>query len=667
MKSSRVVFVVAILIVISLLILNTRSSFEQLDRKTWGKNLFAWNASPVDLSFLNHKPAGKFGPIRVESDMLVFGNGKEARFWGVNIQAFALFQTDVRNISTQAKRLAKLGINLVRIHHHDSIWVSPNVFEEGRNDTRSLRSASMEKLDQWIKALRDEGIYIWLDLHVGRKFRPGDDIFGMEEIQGELKSYSYFNESIQARMLEFQEQYLSHKNALTGLQYKNDPAVMGLLITNENDLTRHGGNVFLEDEDKPLHSRLFNLDRYEAVKRMGLSYDKTNKTWLPGESKIYLSDVEHRFNQKMLAGLLRLGIKIPVATTNLWGEGAAYSIPALTDGSIIDTHAYGESNELSKNPRNEPGFLTQTALGAVYGMPVVNTEWNVAEDGVRDRYTMPLYTAAIASLQGWDAMMLYGYSQTPLNQSTRIRNWSSYNDPALMGTMPAAALLYRQGHVAVAKQTYCLKFSRESLFFKAYNGFTSKAIRTLLEQHRFTVCMPSVKELPWLKETTVAEDITLITDPLEDFIPAGQNFVESDTKELHRDWEKGIHIINTKRSQAANGWIGGNTIELDDVKISVDTSNALVVVQSLGEKPIASAKEILITISAQVVASQGGGVPFWSEPVVGTISIRAEPGKKLYALKPDGRKSGPFKTIYSDGRYTIVIPDSMPSHWLIFE
>ena len=658
---------VCIFIVISLLTLKAKPSFEHLDRNTWKKDLFAWDASPVDLSFLNHKPAGKFGPVRAEGDRLVFGNGKEARFWGVNIQAFALFQTEAENITAQAKRMAKLGINLVRIHHHDSAWVSPNVFEEDSNDTRSLRVASMEKLDQWIKALQDEGIYIWLDLHVGRKFRSGDDIFGMEETGGELKSYSYFNESIQARMLEFQEQYLSHKNALTGLQYKSDPAIMGLLITNENDLTRYGGHASLENEDKPLHSRLFNEDRYETAGRMRLSYKNTHKTWLPGESKIYLSDVEHRFNRKMLAGLEKLGIKVPIATTNLWGEGAAYSVPALTDGSIIDTHAYGEGNELSKNPRNEPGFLTQTALGAVYGMPVANSEWNVAEDGVRDRYYMPLYTAAIASLQGWDAMMLYGYSQTPLNQSTRIRNWSSYNDPALMGTMPAAALLYRQGHVAVARQTYCLKFSRESLFYKAYKGSTSKAIRTLLEQHRFTVCMPSVKELPWLKETTVAGDIILVTDPLEDFIPAGQNFVESDTKELHRDWEKGIHTINTKRSQAANGWIGGSTIELADVKISIDTSNALAVVQSLGEKPITSARQILITIIAQVAASDGGRVPFWSEPVSGTISIRAKPGKKLYALGPDGKKSGALKTSYSDGRYTIIIPDGMPSHWLILE
>jgi len=36
-------------------------------------------------------------------------------------------------------------------------------------------------------------------------------------------------------MKRFSEAYLGHKNTYTGLAYKDDPAVLAVLLTNEND------------------------------------------------------------------------------------------------------------------------------------------------------------------------------------------------------------------------------------------------------------------------------------------------------------------------------------------------------------------------------------------------------------------------------------------------
>jgi hypothetical protein len=38
-------------------------------------------------------------------------------------------------------------------------------------------------------------------------------------------------------MIDFTKKYLSHMNPYTGVALKDEPALMGLLITNENDLT----------------------------------------------------------------------------------------------------------------------------------------------------------------------------------------------------------------------------------------------------------------------------------------------------------------------------------------------------------------------------------------------------------------------------------------------
>jgi hypothetical protein len=55
-------------------------------------------------------------------------------------------------------------------------------------------------------------------------------------------------------------------------------------------------------------------------------------------------------------GLENVWIRIPAATTNLWGDVQLFSLPALTDGGIIDLHSYGDSEALSTNPRYVPNY-----------------------------------------------------------------------------------------------------------------------------------------------------------------------------------------------------------------------------------------------------------------------------------------------------------------------
>lgn len=235
----------------------------------WHPGLLALDASPVDLSYLNDETAGEHGFLTAQGDQLVFEDGAPARFWGGNLAAYALFVSDAE-IETQARRIAALGYNLMRIHHHDSMgWVEPTVIDKSRDDSRRLDARAMDRLDYWIKCLRDQGVYVWLDLHVGRMLKPGDvstelgTIGGVDEIareNSEVKGFCYYDMTIQALMQEFNAQYLNHANPYTGLAYKDDPAIMGLLITNENDLTTHFGNMMLGDKGNPYYNGLFEQD-----------------------------------------------------------------------------------------------------------------------------------------------------------------------------------------------------------------------------------------------------------------------------------------------------------------------------------------------------------------------------------------------------------------------
>ena len=61
--------------------------------------------------------------------------------------------------------------------------------------------------------------------------------------------------------------------------------------------------------------------------------------------------------------------------------------------------------------------------------------------------------------------MLYAYTQRLFNRN-KPGTWSTFSDPAISGVIPAAALAFRQQHIRQACRTYCLKLSKEELFYK---------------------------------------------------------------------------------------------------------------------------------------------------------------------------------------------------------
>ena len=647
--------------------------YENSDRNTWFRDALAGDSSPVDLRFLNHddRPAGSHGFVKVEGDHFVLQDGRHARFWGGNLAANALFSTPRQNVAKQARRMAQLGFNLMRIHHHDSEWVNPNIFDRKFKDSRHLNPTSLESLDWWIKCLKDEGIYVWIDAHVGRTIKMedpcGDGGPEIKKRRGEFQGFCYFNKDLQSLMIEFQNKYLDHFNKHTQMKYKDDPAVMGVLITNEDDITTHFGNLMLPDKNNPYHNALFTRAYKAFALKNSLAAGRVFQTWLPGPSKLFLNDYEHQFNQTMIQDLRALGVKAPVATTSYWGNESLFSLPALTDGDIIDVHSYGLSEAMSANPRSDPNYLSWIAAGQVYGKPLTITEWNVEYPQV-DRFTAPLYLASIAALQGWNAPMIYNYSQLALNNSRSRDTWSTFADPGLTGLMPAAALAYRQEHVSRARKTYCLMLDQAQLFDRALNPLTSATIRTLSEISRLTVGMPKVAELPWLRPSQPTADITVLTDPDRDFIPAGQDFVRSDTRELLRNWKFGIQTVDTPKTQAVSGWIGAKALQLQDATFSFTNKKATVALSSVDDQPLSTSRLILITAMARAVVDPGKPASMLTEPVTGSIWLRTKSkGLQLLALGSDGRVTDRTEPIQRDGTLIVQLPTNRGTHWYLLK
>ncbi len=128
------------------------------------------------------------------------------------------------------------------------------------------------------------------------------------------------------------------------------------------------------------------------------------------------------------------------------------------------------------------------AMAQMADKPMAATEWNVPYPA-KDRFMAPLYVASTAALQGWDALMLYNYSQTRFAPHLPLDTWSTYSDPAYMGMMPAAALLYRRGDVSEAQKHYVLKLDRSTAYYQTRNASNMKSLRTLLEQSQVSFAL----------------------------------------------------------------------------------------------------------------------------------------------------------------------------------
>ncbi len=650
----------------------TAERFGLDDERKWPTGILDWATAPVDLSFLNQteKPAGKHGFLRAVKDKFEFEDGTPVRFWGTNLTAYTLFGTSQPNVQRQARRLSELGFNLVRIHHHDSEWVAPNVFgAKTAADTKTLDRAMLEKIDWWINCLEQEGIYVWLDLHVGRQLKPADDIEGFSEISREkssadLRGYNYVNSSIQLAMRRFNEQYLSHRNRYNGLAYKDDPGIAAILLTNENDLTFHFGNRLLPNQNVPKHNAWYMSQAQAFATKFGLPKDQTWRSWEHGPSKLFLNDLEHQFGFDMIRHLKEIGVKVPIATTSTWGANPISSLPALLTGDIVDVHSYGGVDELKNNPNVAPNFANWIAAAHIIDRPVTISEWNVSPFPAPDRHVSAIYLASVASYQGWAGPMQFAYTQSSMNGAPRAGNWDAANDPGVLATLPAAALLYRRGDVQEAKRSYVFAPTPDQLTNQLISPSTSVALRTAFEKGKLLIAMPKVPQLPWLEPSRIPAGAQIITDPNSSLIALSETSAVSDTGELKHDWQQGVYTIDTPRSQGATGWIGGQQIHLANVDIAVSTRNASVIVQSLDQSNLAESHRIQISLGARSAPDSKNEALMYSEPVIGHLAIKAREGLRLYKLVAGSTRQQELPLTYDAGRYKIELVQSMATYWL---
>lgn len=193
----------------------------------------------VDVSELNRRPAGANGRIRVADGQFVDAAGQRVRFWGCNLSAEVAFPP-VEELPALARRLAKGGVNIARLHHLDNEWAvsrGGSLWPRNRRNHERVDPDQRDRLFRLVAALKAEGIYTNLNLKVSRSLVPAD---GFPESVRELPLFQKRVDIFDRRMIELQKAYarqlLEPVNPYTGLSLAADPAVAVIELNNENSL-----------------------------------------------------------------------------------------------------------------------------------------------------------------------------------------------------------------------------------------------------------------------------------------------------------------------------------------------------------------------------------------------------------------------------------------------
>jgi len=197
--------------------------------------------TPADRLFVRDGHFYRAGPDHQANT----SDDERLRLFGVNLTFDANFPQGA-DAARVARRLRKLGINLVRLHHMDTQPDSVAANARSLLTTGpypTLNPNSVPLLRAFLEALKADGIYINLNLHVGYTFRPGVDGVPAIPPGATFPTQSKPLHIFHPRLVELQVRFT--EQVLEALDLRDDPALAMVEIDNESSLVREwqAGNL----------------------------------------------------------------------------------------------------------------------------------------------------------------------------------------------------------------------------------------------------------------------------------------------------------------------------------------------------------------------------------------------------------------------------------------
>ena len=391
--------------------------------------------------------------------------------------------------------------------------------------------------------------------------------------------------------------------------------------------------------------RKFNVRRAETPLKYQRGGGERREPYRLADTLKFYEELQVDYFRDMEMYLKSIGLRVPVSGSNHWVNVAA-DVKANAVLDYIDRHRYYdhpqygygvqvvfEDQPMVSNPTD--GLPNNFAFYKVANKPFVVSEWNNCFPN-EYRVEGPLMMAAYANLQDWDGVLQFSFNHAgwkiPMEDNFDISAW-----PNVWSQWPAAALLFHRGDVSASRNVYEQVLGESDLY-------------SPIEEDKPIADEPL---LPLIARTQIsfAKD-SLIPDTryfTSNFINRNQKEIRADTGELKWNWGQGVFTIDTEKTQAAVGFLGGRRIDLTDVSFNAQTKFCSLSMVSLDNQPISQSKHLLLTAAARIENSgqrynesktqlkEVGKAPILVEGVGARVTLKRAPSA-VYALDINGKR-----------------------------
>jgi hypothetical protein len=640
----------------------------------------------VDWSSLLDPPAGKHGFAKAKNGHIVFEDGTPARFWGTNLVEKDCFADDA-SIDSLVNRLARMGCNLLRLHHMDAPWAEKNIFGKS-NGTRKLSEASLRQLDYLIYKCKQKGIYIFLDMLVHREFTAAD---GVEHIPADLggKQVGFFSRKIIDLQKEYATQLLTHVNQFTKKAYKDEPAIVASEFINESTIYTHFSGDILTTPYRTELEALWNKSPYKEKKlaTFGLAWDDEKGSLKMAsqsgdikESLEFMCSLELNYFKEMNDHFRKMGVKYLLCGSN-FPQPLLVSLRSNSDLDLIINNQYWDhpqvwkiSNDWNRilfapfNNRSQlksnlnRNVIQSKAYYKVDGKPYIITEWNHCYPNEQVLEGVPLM-AAYAALQGWDGVLQFDFNHQ--NPSThRIKNYTLSVAPEHLANWVMAAPLFLRGDVKTAPGLFLESISDSQTY-------SVPSYSSVLDKNYF---------LPFVTRTakSFSGKSSGNIEEFRKYFDEKNNIIRSETGELTIDGNTGILQINSPRVQGVTGFIGDRKFDFPSFACSLSNTHASIYLVSADGKELGKSKRMfLVTTGPVKMSSQKynssrtalideGKLPALAQVLKGNITFKNKTasGFKVVPLSLSGSK-GTAMELFNSGAGKVM--DLSKGRTLVYE